>query len=561
MLNTDRLCMGCMSDNGGQSVCANCGFDSSKNNAADMLPLKFRLKGRYVIGKALSANSESITYLAWDGADDKAVSVKEYFPVGFATRNPDKTVGIMQNKGFLFNKGLMKFIELNDKLMSLELPSVNPIMCVFEENGTVYAVSEAQNFISLEEFVVRNGGALRWEQVRPLILPLIDTVKTLNEAGIVHGAISPETVMITREGKLRLTDIAISEIRYCQSEFAPKIYNGYASPEQYGISGIELGEYSDVYGLSATLFRVIIGTVPPVANDRMNKDSLSIPAKFANELPRQVLVALANGLQLMPQNRSSTLECFKNELVYGETQENIRKAQANQKVAQKNAPKAEKEQDKPKSSFGSAIISAACTALAFVLIICVALFAGWIDFGEDNKPINPNLNSSANEMPSTDNIGDFDPDAVKEQIELYGVSDYRGKTVAEVLEDEKNENFKFVIKGDEHSDRYSKGTIIKQSVSADSVQQKDTVIELIISSGPEKVKMPDMYGKEKDAAILELIRMGFVYENIIITNKYDPREAPGVIIEQEIKKDTQISIYDRIVLYLNDFEGDGEPEE
>ena len=559
MLNTDRLCMGCMNDNGGQSICPVCGYDSSQGNDRDKLPVKFCLKERYIIGRVISYNNESVTYLGWDNSENVAVNIREYFPAGFAERNADRTVAIVQGKGFFFNKGLMKFIELNDKLMSLELPSVSPILCVFEENGTVYSISPAVSGISLEDFLARNGGALRWEQVRPLVLPLIDTIKALHEAGIIHGAISPETIIVGRDGKLRLSDIAISDIRCCNSEFTPKLYNGYAAPEQYGAEGMSVGEHTDVYGISATMFRVIIGMVPPVANDRMNRDSLSIPAKFANELPRQVLVALANGLQLMPQSRSSTIECFKNELVYGETQENARKAAMNQKLAQKEEEKSNKSETKPKGAASYIIASAACTTGVFLIIMFVVLWSVGV-FDSNKESVNSKVNTSASDMPSTDNIGDFDPDAVKEQIELYGVSDYRGKTVAEVLEDEKNENFKFVIKGDEHSDRYSKGTIIKQSVTAGSVQQKETTIELIISSGPEKVKMPSMYGATKDEAILELIKAGFVYDNIVIVSKYDPNEAPSVIIEQETKAGTQISIYDRIVLYLNEYEGDGTEE-
>ena len=77
ILNIDRLCPGCMNDNGGEEICGICGYDASQKNEDFCLPIKYILAERYVIGKAISVSTEGITYIAWDGASNSAVHIKE----------------------------------------------------------------------------------------------------------------------------------------------------------------------------------------------------------------------------------------------------------------------------------------------------------------------------------------------------------------------------------------------------------------------------------------------------------------------------------------------------
>ena len=73
MINTERLCPGCMNDNGGEKICPICGYDSASRNPDICLPVGFTLDNRYMVGQAKTRNGESITYIGWDTADDTAV--------------------------------------------------------------------------------------------------------------------------------------------------------------------------------------------------------------------------------------------------------------------------------------------------------------------------------------------------------------------------------------------------------------------------------------------------------------------------------------------------------
>lgn len=550
MLNTERLCPDCMNDNGGERICPICGGDSAAQNPSDCLPVGFTLRDRYLIGRAKSQNGEGITYIGWDNGNDSVINIEEYFPQNFAARNPDKTVSMIKGGEYTFNEGLMEFLDINRSIMSSELPALIPVTDVFEENGTVYSVSKRISTITMREFLAKNGGTLKWEQARPLFLPLIDTVKGMNDEGIIHGGISVDTVLVGRDGKLRISGYGIKKLRLAEGEINPEIFPGFAAVEQYGFEGLHTDSYTDVYGLCATLFCVLIGTVPPEAPHRVDNDSMTIPAKFAEELPRHVLSALANGLQVMPYDRTENIEAFKNELVYGETsQPQVKSAPASR---EKSEP-AKKE----KKSGGSAkyvIISSACTAAVCLAIAAVLVFTVFRDsvFKKDDTL---QSESSSESAPVVEQIGTVDSDAVESTV-LFEVPNLTGKYYAELLDNEEYEKFKFVIKNTkEYSDKYAMGQICSQSVAAGTKVARDTTIEIVLSLGPKEIKIANVVGLDEENAKLELLKQGFLYNNIEVLEKYDEDHEPGTVLEQEPKYGTSVSTDIPVTIYINSYTG------
>ena len=314
MQNTDRLCMGCMNDNGGESVCPICGFDSKTKNDADFLPIKTFIKNRYLVGKVIENNGEGVTYIGWDNTDNTIVNIREFFPVPLAERENGSVV-VKEGNDYLFNTALMDFLQLHKTLFGLDIAAVSPINEIIECNGSAYVISKAPSGIVLREFLLRNGGNLSWEQARPLFMPLISALIALHKNGIVHGGISPETILVGRDGKLRLTGFTTAQLRKSSSPINSQLFPGYAAIEQYSNEdNATLSEATDVYGFAATLFRVLMGSTMPEANERVLDDKMSIPADIARALPNAVLVSLANALQILFENRTKTMEDFKNDI-------------------------------------------------------------------------------------------------------------------------------------------------------------------------------------------------------------------------------------------------------
>ena len=549
MINTERLCLGCMNDNGGEKVCPICGYDSSSKNPSNALPTNYVVKERYLLGKMLSVNGEGFTYIAWDNVNDNIVKVKEYFPIDVATRNPDMTVSIVSGSEYTFNESLLEFLEINSKIMSLEFSALVPVIETFEENGTAYAISQNISGITLTEFLAKNGDILKWEQARALFLPLIDTLSGMNDLGIIHGGISTDTVIVGRDGKLRIADYSVKNLRNGSSQLKPQLFEGFAAAEQYGYEGLHTDKYTDVYGLCATLFRVLIGAVPPDATKRMQNDAMSIPAKFAEELPRHVLAALANGLQVLPTDRTKNIEVFKNELVYGEI--------GGLNTKKDKQPKGKEAVAKPKNSksMKAALIAASCTA-GIVLIIALYLFVFGpfkdILFGKNDSEKNPSSTTSVN-APVVDQIGDVES-GVDVPVKLYEVPDFKGKYFSEIFDNDEYEMFEIVISSKMLSEEYPRGTVCSQSIAPGGEGvQRDTKIELVISAGSKEVEMPNLSGLTEDEAKLELLKQGFLYDNIEVLEKYDEEKTSKVVLEQEPTFKSKVSPDIGVKIYINSY--------
>jgi len=560
MINTERLCFGCMNDNGGEKICPVCGYDSSTKNPEEFLPVKFLLNNRYIVGKALSATGEAITYIGWDNTDSAIIQIKEYFPRGFAHRNPDKTVSMVKGGEYTFNQGLMEFAEINGNIMGSELPSLVPVMSVFEENGTVYAIMAHIQAITLENFLQKNGGSLKWEQARALFLPLIDTIKGMNELGVIHRGISPETIIVGRDGKLRIKDYSIKKFRNAESELEFELYPGFSAAELYNFENMNDGYHTDVYGLCATLFRVLIGVTPPNVALRLQDDSMTVPSKFAEELPRHVLSALANGLQVHPSNRTRNIEALKNELVYAEIAESM--------PARKTRAKTEEaENTKPVKKGGSAkyaIISAGCTVLVFAIIAVILVFTVFRNEVFPDKSLQSSEDETSVVAPQVESIGAIDSGA-EITAKKFSVPDFKGKYYAEIIENKEYETFTFNISDKSYSDECPKGTIISQSVAPKSEVVRDTKIEFVISLGSKEIKMPNLIGMKKDEAVLELLKQGFMYEFINSDKekeyvKYDEDSNPGVVLDQYPEYGTKVTADIAVEFYINSYTGDEEVE-
>lgn len=558
MLNTERLCLGCMNDNGGEKICPICNYDSTTKNPEDALPTKFFLKDRYLVGKLTSTDGEGLTYIGWDNASDTIINIREYFPVGLAHRNPDKTVAMTEGMGYPFNESLLEFKDIKCNIMRAELPALVPVIDVFEENGTVYAIETHIPSITLNNFLIKNGGTLKWEQARALFLPLIDTLKEMNDLGVIHRGISADSVIVGRDGKLRISNYSVKNLRLSSSPMQSQLYIGYAAAEQYGFDDMHTDTYTDVYGLSATLFRVLIGTVPPEAISRLQNDSMSIPSKFAEELPRQVLAALANGLQVLPENRTPDIETFKNQLVYGEipnassVKRNIRN-----EASSESKPKGAK---KKNASGKYVFISAGCTALVFLIVAAILVFGVFKD--EIFKPKEPAFSSEETQVnaPTVDKIGDVDSGA-ELTSKLYTVPDLKGKLFADVIEDDTLEMFEFAISNKTFSDQYPKGAICSQSIApGGNGVVRDTKIEVVISLGPKEIQMPSLNKLTETEAKMDLLKLGFIYDNIEVLEKYDEEADPGVVIAQEPEAKEKVNTDIGVKIYINSYEGDESSE-
>lgn len=255
MAGLENLCMNCMSDTAGRSVCPHCGFSADGGQQPNALPFRTRLQNRYLVGAAKKSNGEGFVYIGYDAVLNIPVELHEFFPQSLCERAEDqKSARVMGGSEIAFDENLAAFLNHSREVARIrELSAIVQIYDIFEENHTAYTVSEWDDSITLRYFVERSGGNLEWNEARPLFMPVLSALSAMHSAGVSHLGISPETLRIMKDGKMKLGGFCIPAVRTADTDLPPDIVPGCAAIEQY-VMGYQPEECTDVYGFAASLF-------------------------------------------------------------------------------------------------------------------------------------------------------------------------------------------------------------------------------------------------------------------------------------------------------------------
>jgi serine/threonine protein kinase len=143
------------------------------------------------------------------------------------------------------------------------VPAIVQVFDFLEANGTAYIVMELLHGETLEGRI--NGGKLKPEEVDHILWPLLDGLERVHNAGFLHRDIKPANILLDALGNPTLIDFGASRAAMAGRTAAmTAIFTpGYAAGEQ--MTSAKQGPWTDIYGLSATLYHAITGHVPPSA--------------------------------------------------------------------------------------------------------------------------------------------------------------------------------------------------------------------------------------------------------------------------------------------------------
>ena len=320
-----RLCYGCMEMKlDYHKVCPNCGYADNTPYDPDYIAPGTVLVDRYAVGIKLGHNSEGATYIGYNQSLSSKVLIREYMPQMLCRRVQGKATISVNPEHVVQYKALMEeFKELNRKLAHMRTIShINPTLDLFEANNTAYAVYEYLEGIKLIDYLNENAGELTWKQVSELFPPFFTSLSLIHNQNIVHRAISPETIYVTERGELRLCGFSIPAVRTADTELPCEMFHGYAAPEQY-FPNMRQGTWTDVYGISAVLYRILTGCKPTDAPSRMKSDNLCPPHETNTNVPEHVSMVIMEGLSLSSDNRIRTITELVTRLFEQEATESI----------------------------------------------------------------------------------------------------------------------------------------------------------------------------------------------------------------------------------------------
>lgn len=378
-MNINR-CVNCMEDMEKVSgtICPRCHFDNARAAEAQS-PYAMRqnsiLHGRYLIGNVLGQGGFGITYIAFDMVLSIKVAIKEYFPMGIAMRDPGSSNTLLWHSTQVNTEqrqsGQESFLKEARRIAKIDqIPSIVRVRDTFFDNDTAYIVMDYVEGITLKDKLIR-GGSISFTECMRYLAPMMEGLAQVHKAGIIHRDISPDNIIIQANGSVKLLDLGaakdISTGQGQQSQLVAK--KGFSPLEQYTEAG-QIGPWTDVYALCATIYYSVTGKMVPNALDRMGHEEISFPEGMKEPLEAHVRATLEAGLALEAGKRIQSVEEVLTRLRGGNPQMNMADGQPGFQAG-KSVGKAEPKVNKPKK-WGAWIGAAAAVFVLFVIVIAAA---------------------------------------------------------------------------------------------------------------------------------------------------------------------------------------------
>lgn len=561
-MEKEKLCLRCMRKIGDNDSCPYCRKEDSVPQKEPFLPLKTVIGGRYLVGKLVASNSEGATYYAFDMEEKNPVTLRELFPKDVLSRGDGNYCLVNIGKASEFIDAKEEFVKLWNTLKELKgFTALTEVYGIVEDLGTVYAISEyLGEGKSLREYLLeREQGYISWDEARVLFMPVLSALGQLHDAGIIHGGICPETLILDKNEKLRITGYSIEAVRRQNSEMESELFDGYAAVEQYGFSD-GLRTSTDIYAFSAVLYRALIGSVPMSSASRLTNDKLMIPGKFAEQLPAYVINALVNGLQILPDDRTATSEQLRDELsaspaaagTAAQAYSSMYAAQSDEveDAVLEDVFSDEAEDEQPdKTKLSKSTVAVFVISVILCLAILVVALVGINGFSDDKDE------ESTTDGSTTELVSDNKP---QEGIGLSSISvpNFRGKSYDDIKSDTSYSGF-LVFKTEYVDSDEDKGTVISQDITEGTIVFEERSITLRISNGRE---IPNVVNSTLKNAVSDLKDAGFKKVETVAGSVADKQEDSlkvySVVCKDAktdnwvaIPSDRRLSVSDEIIVY------------
>ena len=268
----------------------------------------------YCLENVVGQGSFGIIYLAKNTYLPETVAIKEFLPDELANRT-EGTLVVPKSDDMkeVYEEVLSKFMMEARTLYELAQPlphkNIVRVMRYIKANGTGYMVMDYEKGESLTEKLKDPHGTLPEKELSAILFPLLDGLKRVHNANIIHRDIKPDNILIRPDGSPVLIDFGAAKRRRPDGEKTqfPVFTPNYAAPEQYYDMG-EQGKWTDIYALGATLYRAVTGKVPTNASERLMGKAYQPAVDIASDgYTPEFLAAIDSALALKPRDRPQNI--------------------------------------------------------------------------------------------------------------------------------------------------------------------------------------------------------------------------------------------------------------
>lgn len=302
-------CFACMREYPqGEQVCTCGNRHGYENQPTHALRCGTILNGKYLVGKVIGQGGFGITYVGWDLLLQRKVAIKEYFPaaVGGISRNPRTnqvlwTVG--GNASVSQKEGYTTFLKEARKMAKLEeIPGIVGVKDIFEQFNTAYIVMNFVDGTTLSSRVQKAGPA-PYDALVDILVPVFQALNRAHGQGIVHRDISPDNIMLDQNNTPWILDMGaakdLTPSANSQQTSQLVVKQGFSPPEQYMLGG-NVGSWTDVYAMCATIYYCTVGKVPASPDNLQGEGRLT----------SKQLQVLTQGMAFQPQQRIQNMQAL-----------------------------------------------------------------------------------------------------------------------------------------------------------------------------------------------------------------------------------------------------------
>jgi len=326
-----------------------------------------------------------------------------------------------------------------------------------------------------------------------------------HQKGLVHRDIKPGNIMITPDGKVKVTDFGIVSLQNEESDITKtgSILGtaSYISPEQ--AQGKPVSFESDLYSLGTVLYELITGKAPFSGDSPISTATKHLtekpekPSMFRRDLPKGVETAILKLLEKATYDRFKSAEDLRATLL--QQRKALQSEQTRENLVDLTNPK----------------VKLRFTLPALIISIGVVIGTIWT------------LTQVFDGLPTDGGAPT-----------LIEIPDLTGSEQAQALEDLQNLGFKIGIENSADAS-VPAGSVIRTQPPSNTIVNPDSLVTIIVSVGPEAFPIPYVLDIETERAIYIVEESGFTLGQLLEVN--DENIPRGFIISQNPVAGTKMS--------------------
>ncbi len=421
---------------------------------------------------------------------------------------------------------VVKFRTEAQSAAGLEHPNIVNIYDVGSESGMHYIVMEYVEGVTLKTYIEKKG-SLTYKEAVSIAIQVGRGMEAAHAKNIIHRDIKPQNILISTEGKAKVTDFGIARAvsnNTISADVMGSVH--YASPEQARNGFVDAK--SDIYSLGIVMYEMVTGRVPFDGDTTVSiaiqhlQEEMKAPGIYAKDLPVSLEKIILKCTQKSPdrryRNTSELLADLKQVLVHPDADfvkiadgslnrtrvmddrevKEIKNARAPREEAREryDAPEEEASGEEDEEGFLNPRLEKAVTIggiIAAVIIVAIVVYLVGNIFGIFGG------SSDAKKKKDTEEPSVINTEHVKkEQVSMIKVTGMTFEEAQAALH-----KLKLGIKeaGTQASEEYEKGQILSQDVEEGESVEINTTIHVYISTGAGEIKVPNVLGYDSDAAM------------------------------------------------------------